>query len=264
MIPVVHSIKTVEKQYSTGEEPLLVICSDLHEYVCKYARTSGAAYKLASELIGACLAQRWGLKTPPTSFVKILPSHWMKAGLSGTLAFGSMKLDSVIDISPATVSSIEPSCCNMKELLSIALFDFWVANEDRNANNANLMYDLEKGDIIPIDYGCIFNTAMYDSPLSQLTITDTILDSGLFHHLKKAFSKPQIEDLAQSVKPCFRQIIDNKKQITDTLTEVLPVQWRVPGEVVESKLQQLFSPKWYSDVWENFMECLEDNMNKQQ
>lgn len=39
MIPPVHSIKIVERQYSTGEEPLLVLCSDMCEYVCKYADT---------------------------------------------------------------------------------------------------------------------------------------------------------------------------------------------------------------------------------
>ena len=37
--------------------------------------------------------------------------------------------------------------------MKIALFDFWIANEDRNANNANLLYDVGRGRLISIDYG---------------------------------------------------------------------------------------------------------------
>lgn len=57
MISVIDSVKKIEQQFRTGEEPVLVMCSDVNLYVCKYMRSSAAAYKLACELIGARMAK---------------------------------------------------------------------------------------------------------------------------------------------------------------------------------------------------------------
>lgn len=32
-LPIHKSIKSIQKRYQTGEEPVLVICSDLNDYV---------------------------------------------------------------------------------------------------------------------------------------------------------------------------------------------------------------------------------------
>lgn len=260
MIPTILSIKTVERQYSTGEEPILVLCSDRYEYICKYVRSRGAAYKLVSELVGSQFAQAWGINTPSTAFVNIRPTHWAKAGLNGTLAYGSRRMGGVIDITPSTIVGIKPSLSSTKELLSIALFDFWMANEDRNANNANLMYDLARNSLVSIDYGCIFNTAMYDYPMFQLTTTDTILASDLFHHLQKGYSgkitsSSFIQILNQSYQSCIRRC----QQTTTYLQQILPEQWNVPHGIVCNKINQLFDMKWIDSVWNNFMECLMEN-----
>ena len=255
MISTVHSIKTVEKQYPTGEDPILVLCSDKKEYVCKYARTSGAAYKLACEMIGSILAQTWRLITPATAFVAIDPFHWSKAGPDGTLAYGSQRMESVIDINPTTIESLRPSGKILSGLLQIALFDFWVANEDRNANNANLMYDLKQEVLISIDYGCIFNTATYNYPLSQLTLTDTILTSDLFHSL---FKGQRID--YSGMENYYNQCVNRCKQTMSEILNLLPPQWKVPRELVEKKVLQLNDPMWKNDTWENFIECLNDNI----
>ncbi len=59
-IPVLESVKAIEQQYRTGEEPVLVMCSDMNAYICKYMRSSAAAYKLACELIGSLMAKGMG------------------------------------------------------------------------------------------------------------------------------------------------------------------------------------------------------------
>ena len=51
-LPKINSIKIIEQQYRTGEEPVLVMCSDMNADVCKYMRSSAASYKLVCELIG--------------------------------------------------------------------------------------------------------------------------------------------------------------------------------------------------------------------
>ena len=93
-IPLLDSVKAIERQYSTGEEPVLVVCSDKNAYVCKYMRSSAAAYKLACEWVGAQMASAWHINTPEIAFVRIKPTHWPKAN-SSALAIGSRRLDGV-------------------------------------------------------------------------------------------------------------------------------------------------------------------------
>ena len=50
-IPVLESVKAIEQQYRTGEEPVLVMCSDMNAYICKYMRSSAAAYKLCGIIL---------------------------------------------------------------------------------------------------------------------------------------------------------------------------------------------------------------------
>jgi len=57
VIPTLYSAKRIEQQFHTGEEPVMVMCSDVNIYVCKYMRSSATAYKLACEFIRANLAK---------------------------------------------------------------------------------------------------------------------------------------------------------------------------------------------------------------
>ena len=36
----------------------------------------------------------------------------------------------------------------------------------------------------------------------------------------------------------------------------MPTEWNVPQSVVKEKLFQLFDKQWTAEVWDNFMECL--------
>lgn len=49
-----------------------------------------------------------------------------------------------------------------------------------------------------------------------------------------------------------------QKQI---ITE-LPKEWNVPEEVAAEKVHQLFDKSWIAGVWDNFMECLIENLRK--
>lgn len=49
-----HSIQEISKQYNTGDLPVLVLCSDTQQYICKYMRPNATiSYKLACEFMGA-------------------------------------------------------------------------------------------------------------------------------------------------------------------------------------------------------------------
>ena len=259
-IPVLNSVKAIEHQYKTGEEPVLVMCSDMNAYICKYMRSTAASYKLVSELIGSEMARIWQLNSPETAIVSIKPDHWngLRSSHSMTApAFGSKKKMGVIDITPATIGEIEDIPLTFAQLLHIALFDFWMANEDRNANNANLMYDIVKHLFVPIDYGCVFNTSTYDYPLSQLTMTDSILSSELFEALL-SHHRTSLPAIIADLDRAYALNVGRCMERASKIIDLIPVEWNVPREVIAKKVSELLDPDWHDHVWLNFMECLNE------
>lgn len=260
-IQALYSAKRIEQQFHTGEEPVMVMCSDVNIYVCKYMRSSATAYKLACELIGAKLAKAWRLTTPDIVLVNIRPAHWEGINISHSLSapsIGFRWLDGVVDITPSTYAKVPAKAEMLAQLMKIALFDFWVANEDRNANNANLMYDVAREQLVSIDYGCIFNTASFDYPLSQLTSTDTILWSDLFRHLVQVADRQTILAMVDRLKADYNACLS---RITTTeILDEMPKEWKVPAEALKEKLNQLSDEHWTAAVWQNFMDCLNENI----
>lgn len=264
-IPKIYSVKAIEQRFLTGEEPVLVRCSDKNAYICKYVRSSASSYKLVCELIGALTSKAWGIYSPEVAFVLINPRHWAGLNVSHSVsapAFGSKRMEKVVDITPTTIAQVIPSAYTLKQLMYIALFDFWIANEDRNANNANLMYDMVNDRLVSIDYGCILNTATFDYPLSQLTSTDTILWSDLFKHISRGIKEADVIQMANELNTDYQQSIQASRLIIRSVVNQLPEEWHVASGVVEEKLHQLVREDWTNAVWENFMENLEGNITK--
>ena len=258
-----ESIKAIEQQYHTGEEPVLVLCSDMNTYVCKYMRTSSSAYKLACEWIGSQTARIWQIATPEVAFVRIKQSHWAGRSINHNISapsLGSKWMDGVVDVTPSTYGEVDSNVSTLSQLMKIALFDFWIANEDRNANNANLLYDIVSKRLISIDYGCILNTATFDYPLSQLTSTDTILWSDLFKHLSQGINHTLIDSILKGFRLDYAQCLNRSRNKTHFIAEELPNEWHVPREIVLEKMNQLTDYRWSQDVWENFVECLKENL----
>lgn len=261
-IPVLNSVKSIELRYSTGEEPVLVMCSDKKSYICKYMRTSASAYKLACELIGSQMAEAWELNTPAAALVNIKPAHWPMyvQHCISVPSFGYGRLLGVVDVTPSTYKMIDSSMDHLFQLLHIALFDFWIANEDRNTNNANLLYDIENSKIVSIDYGCILNTATFDFSISQLTSTDTILYSPLFSHLVQGKKKADVLKIADCLQESYHGCVARALKRVEVIKNFMPVEWNVSSSVVAGKLSELFEKQWIDAVWENFVECIKENM----
>lgn len=262
MAPLLNSIKNIEKQYNTGELPVLVTCSDMNSYICKYMRSSASAYKLVSEFVGANMIARWNIRSPKLAFVRIAPEHWVNIFTSHTSAvsLGYIMLDGVIDVNNATLHSVEQLPSTLTQLLRIALFDFWIANEDRTYNNANLLYDIKEKSLVSIDYGGVFNTSSYDIELAQLTTTDTILYADIFRHLIKKEQKEDIIKNAESLRKYYERALHRCLKGRDEIINNIPSSWNVKSEIVSNKIDQLFAKEWTEGVWNNFMDCLKDNL----
>lgn len=263
-IPHLHSIQEISRRYMTGDQPVLVLCSDTQQYICKYMRPNATiAYKLACEYIGAVFAGAWKINTPPFALVQIMPAHWASVtALHNPFApsIGFKKIEGVIDITPTTFRQVEANAETLYQLLKIALFDFWIANEYRTCNNANLLYNIDNERLISIDYGGILNNVTFDFPLSQLTETDSILSADVFAHIVKYMSSKQLINAIGQLEKDFILCINRSKKQDGLLTE-MPIEWNIPINKIKSKLEELFSQKWLYATWRTFVECLKTNSN---
>lgn len=266
-----HSIKNIEKTYNTGEEPVLVSCNDHNSYICKYTRYSGSANKLICELLGAVFATDWKLNTPEVAIVKVKQEH-VPYNMSGSYfskpILGSLQQQNVVDITPTTIPLITPNEKLCQQLLKIALFDIWLSNEDRNANNANLMYDMSNDNIIAIDFGCCFNTATFDYPLSLLTESESILCSDLFLHIARCATPERILQMSYLLQHIdFMSYIHDCETIKavlqwdeETNAELgcyfIPSAWGINRTNIANKIEELLSDEWISRVRKGFTETL--------
>lgn len=241
--------------YQTGDRPILVLCSDGYHYVCKYKQPGYSAYKLANELIGGIFAAVWGIATPSTSLVLNDPIIWDDAGISHDPVaplLGSRKMENVCDLSEYNCNQVRRSQKALSQLLRIALFDLWLTNEDRTCNNYNLLYDLQLGNIVSIDYGGIFNSGILNNAVYQLNPADSILSSNLYSRLK-----PKMSDrLMDHIKSQYLRSIMKCKRITQMVLDSIPEEWNVEKSVIKNKLREVFVDGWISDTWGNFEQMI--------
>lgn len=246
----------VLKVYQTGDRPILVLCSDGSHYICKYKQPGYAAYKLLNELLGGVFAKAWGLATPVTSLVVNDPIIWDDSGISHDPAaplLGSRKMEDVFDLGEFNCNQVEVSVRTLSQLLRIALFDLWLANEDRTCNNYNLLYDIREENLVSIDYGGIFNSGIMNSPIYQLDAVDSIISSDLFCRLKVADTQKVLPGMYFT----YLKMVAKCKKAVSAILDGIPLEWKVDKAILEEKLQELFAPAWINETWVNFKDLVE-------
>lgn len=253
MTPTLTTIKEIKTQYPTGDSPVLASCSDQNEYICKYMRFDTAAYKLASELIGAQLAEYWGINTPKYCFVNIRREHWKNINTPinfAAPAIGFLKNNFAVDITDTNYDVAAQTEKLFEQLALIAVFDFWVGNEDRTLNNANMLYDVSQQQLISIDYGGIFNTNSFESEMQLLDEYESILYAEIASHIYNGLIS-QTKTL-EIIKRKYFKNVEQSKKITDYCKETIPPQWETSPQVIENKTSQLFEKKWIDNCWDSF------------
>ena len=167
----------------------------------KYARGL-PAQSLMAEWIAAHAARVTKLMIPAVAVVEVAPEHrpdpaqirLVSSARLNIPLFGLQFVPSS-EVDQTTVALFSKR--NEKEkvhdklqLLRIALFDLWIANDDRNQGNYNLLLNEGQNgyEFIVIDHGAAFNTcaALNDStPLCELTYDESLLSSTLLKHFFK-------------------------------------------------------------------------------
>ena len=161
-------------------------------------------------------------------------------------------MEDVCDLSEYNCNQVRRSQKALSQLLRIALFDLWLTNEDRTCNNYNLLYDLQLGNIVSIDYGGIFNSGILNNAVYQLNPADSILSSNLYSRLK-----PKMSDrLMDHIKSQYLRSIKKCKRITQMVLDSIPEEWNVEKYVIKNKLGEVFVDGWISDTWGNFEQMI--------
>lgn len=167
--------------------------NDENIWYCKYKDNN----ILFNELLAYHFAKIWGINIPECAFITIDYEKYivsysnedkrlLQKSFFDKECFGSQALEDAFDVDNSiiiTKKQIIRKITNKEDFLKIALFDIWLANEDRKANNYNLLLaPTDKGFTLfyVIDHANIFNTsAAYRYQICELTEEDTVLNSNL-------------------------------------------------------------------------------------
>jgi hypothetical protein len=154
---VLYTIEEVHKIFNTaGSSPLLVSCDDFNDWVCKYDKFPKYLF---NELIASEFAKLWNINTPETALINVKSEHipydkfpQLQPSYFEKECFGSLYLKNTKEIDLSFIplfreKSFRDKIQQKSDFLKIALFDIWLANEDRNYNNFNLLLHFSPNNI---------------------------------------------------------------------------------------------------------------------
>jgi hypothetical protein len=240
---------------TTGNMPLLVLCSDLNEYVTKYNRNRPPSTQLLNEFICASFLEIWNLRVPESAFIKIKQEHITKElgipfGWFKSTCFGSKRYKHYKEVDQFFIDSSVPiikNNFNQDDFLKIGLFDIWVANEDRNPGNTNLLYFIDEDgryQFVPIDHGAVFNSNNLNKGLVPITEQETLIFKPLIHKICKKRSLKDENYLTEIEEEFYFCVRSCKDEFPEILKKI-PPDWKI--DIV--KIHDLFEKYLFSDSW---------------
>jgi hypothetical protein len=251
------SIQDVIEIFETGGSyPIRVICDDLEDWVCKYDRTT---LNLFYEYLAYCFGKIWGLRMPDIAQVSVHEHHIpmdmrsiLQPHLFQKVCFGSKYLEKSELITLAMLPSFQnwrfrKRIRNKFDFLKIALFDIWLANEDRNCNNFNLLLEWTENKstyfVCPIDHVMLFNSVHLERPPYLLSEDETIINTPLAVALFKTDRK--LEANVQELLDNFYLCTEKAERELTAILELVPSSWNIEVSTIQRRLKQhIFSAPW--------------------
>jgi hypothetical protein len=223
---------------------------------------------LFNELISAKFAEIWGIKTPDISLIQVKKEHVPQGKFPGIQpylfnkdCFGSLHLDTSKEIDHSMIplfkkKSFRDKLGKKNDFLKIALFDIWMANEDRNHNNFNLLVHSSPNKLnyfYAIDHVNVFNSSFLNYKIEAITQDDSIIKTDL---AKILFAKNNeltqiVNNLIESFYLCS---IECYNQI-DKILDLVPESWGIDREEIKNKIiRNLFVEEWNQTCESKFRE----------
>jgi hypothetical protein len=144
-----------------------------------------------------------------------------------------------------------------RSILSIAIFDLWIANEDRTGNNYNLLFNPIEKVFIPIDHVMAFNGNNLDKEPYPLTMEDSILNSSLVQRLFFRTLQPERDELRLRIINDFTNDVAQCHKHLSTFLQHVPEAWNISLADVNERLRFLFSNEWTgqcSDLFSRYLQ----------
>lgn len=252
---IVNSIASVGKTYETMSRPLRIFCDDFKHYIGKFGRP----HDLLNEVIAAQFAKIWKIRVPNFVCIRLSPEH-VPPGLNKNhfhrLGFGSEYLEHAQELSQIFLTWKTNNyeigrIVNREDLLRIGLFDLWIANEDRNHNNANLLIQptSEGFSLVAIDHVNIFNTNMLDRGLNVLTMEESILYSN---YVPLLFKRERIQGFIIAIEKEFPKYVMSCQKSLKKLLRDIPLEWGIDVALQQQQMEQMFGQEWIKEVIQSF------------
>lgn len=248
---------------TTGSNPLLVTCNDLNDWVCKYDKFPNYLF---NELVASEFGKLWRINIPETSLIKVHKEHVpnkkfpkLQPNLFNKDCFGSLYLENTKEIDLTFIplfkeKSFRDKILVKSDLLKIALFDIWLANEDRNYNNNNLLLHYAQNNSLSfyaIDHVAIFNSSFFNYGIQALTEDESILNTELAKLLFASDRKlgETVNKLVESFYLCIKDCETN----LDNILALIPNSWAIDTVDIKAKMEQyLFNDAWGKQCENNF------------
>ncbi|MFN8776988.1 MAG: HipA family kinase [Flavobacteriales bacterium] len=253
----IQSLEPIREVLETGQRPVKVACTDFSDYICKYPRLT-PSHSLMTEWICAHAARDSSLYVPEFDLVSVLPEHApgnlipqllpgarLDLPMFGSRHTGGMDMDKRM-LRMLASNRYKSKLEQRDQLLQIALFDIWVANEDRHGNNYNLLLGDFKGKYrwMVIDHGACFNSqAGLNQVLAPLSFEESLISSELFAIV---FQKPpnfvsRIHAVCNELENWRKNALQHVEQwVVDA-----PEQWGIDRSAWLAFLRD----RWLSDEW---------------
>ncbi|TVR81310.1 MAG: hypothetical protein EA412_03355 [Chitinophagaceae bacterium] len=239
----------------TRNYPILSLCDDINTYVVKHNRAQTPCDRLAIELIAHYFLKIWKINTPEIAIVDVDPQHvrhfnntQIQEAFFRLPCIGSHFFKDAIEFNHffGSIKSYEKSkFADVNDFLKLALFDIWMANEDRTANNPNFLIQPKhkKYHVMAIDHESCFNSGTFNQPLAPLTLEDSILYHKAIKHIlsRKQTEKANLDILIQEMYLCIKRCVNH----TDEILSYIPLEWDVSVDKIKQKLKNnLFTKDW--------------------
>ncbi len=263
-LPLRHSVADAQDAWETGMRPILVVGDDLRAYVAKHGGGQRVCTRLANELLAHHYARIWGLPVLEATLMRVNPDHvgrfvandrqpaffrttcWATVYRSDSVEFNNFL---------RTTSNYERRhYANKADLLRTALFDVWLANEDRTLNNPNILVTADVGGFTfrAMDHEAIFGTNVLEHALPLLTMEDSLLAHPALPALLGSGFCRDTHLVAHATTDAYLWV-QQCEQCTDEILSRLPADWGIDVANLRQRLQdRLFDPQRLSAVLDHF------------
>lgn len=242
-IPQINIFK-VHQELDTASAPLLCTCYDSRgtfaNYYLKFVLDENEYCGLVYEIVCSQLAAYMGINTPEIAFAlagniienneKVNRNYLLNAQ---SICFASKEIDKHKMISDADEIKDKTTFnkyLNPEQFLKIAIFDLWVAHDDRNNTNYNLLSGTTSQGFrfYSIDhYHCFGGEVNFNKDFSKLKVDPykSVLTSTFGRSVLEYLTNPQI---FTNIVESFSNIDLTKiKRIVSNVFKQLPKEWNI-------------------------------------